>query len=264
MWRMKTAHAVARVLCVVSMLALTGALQAAAPRADVMVFAAASLKEALDEQIKQYQARVGIKVTVSYSGSSMLARQIESGAPADLFISADLEWMDYLERKKAIRAGSRLRLLTSSLVLIAPARSPVRLLNVAPGFALAQALGDGRLAMADPDSVPAGKYGRAALESLGVWREVAAKTVRAENVRAALAYVARGATPLGIVYRTDALAEPGVRIVGEFPAGSHPEVVYPAALVAGRNSPHAEALLRYLGSADARDIWRKHGFVTEN
>ncbi len=256
---MKAIHEIACALMIVSMLALSGTAQAA--RFDVTVFAAASLKEALDEQVKQYQTRAGIKVTVSYSGSSMLARQIENGAPADLFISADLEWMDYLERKKAIRPGSRVRLLTSSLVLIAPARSTIKL-DVVSGFALAQALGEGRLAMADPDSVPAGRYGRAALESLGVWREVGTKAVRAENVRAALAYVARGATPLGIVYRTDALAEPAVRIVGEFPASSHPAVVYPAALVAGRNSPHAGALLRYLASADARMIWRKHGFGT--
>src|SRR6185503_19169048 len=164
---------------------------------------------------------------ISYGASSALAKQIENGAPADLFISADLDWMDYLEKKGLVAPGTRKNLLGNRLVLVAPAKQPVKL-AIAPGFAIGRAIGNGRIALADPQSVPAGKYAKAALEKLGVWDQVSGRVAAAENVRAALALVARGEAPLGVVYQTDANAEPGVMIAGVFPADSHPAVVYPA------------------------------------
>ncbi len=231
-------------------------------RADITVYAAASLKEGLDELTGRFEKQGQGKVRVSYGASSALARQIEKGAPADLFISADLDWMDYLDQRKLIRPGSRVNLLSNRLALIAPADSKV-VLAIAPKFPLAAALGDGRLAMADPDSVPAGKYGKAALEALGVWHEVAPKVARAENVRAALALVARGEAPFGIVYRTDTVAERKVRAIGEFSVKLHPPIVYPAALLADGRSKTTAALLDFLRSAEARAVWRKFGFVVE-
>ena len=233
---------------------------AAVAAAEVAVFAAASLKEALDAQATRFQADTGNKVVVSYAASNTLAKQIEAGAPADLFISADLDWMDYLEQRGQIVSASRVNLLRNTLVLVAPAASPVAL-KIAPGFDLAAALGSNKLAMANPDAVPAGKYGKAALESLGAWGGVEKQVVRAENVRAALALVARGEAAFGIVYRTDALAEKGVRIVDTFPASSHPAIVYPAARIAGRDSAAAKVLLDYLGSAAARGVWESYGFA---
>ncbi len=231
--------------------------------ATVTVFAAASLKEVLDELAqgfqKQGRGNVAVAVVVAYAASSALARQIEKGAPADVFISADLDWMDYLDKQKLLRTGSRINLVFNRLVLIAPAGSTAAL-AIAPNFPLAAVLGDGRLAMADPASVPAGKYARAALESLGVWQAVATKTARSENVRAALALVARGEAPFGIVYHTDAMAERKVRVVGEFAPSLHPPIVYPAAVPADSRSPHAAAFLTFLQSADARVVWRKFGF----
>jgi molybdate transport system substrate-binding protein len=228
----------------------------------VTVYAAASLKEALDELARRFEAQGVGRVVVSYAGSAMLARQIEKGAPADLFISADLAWMDYLAARRLIRAESRGNLLSNRLVLVAPAGSKTTLV-VAPKFPLAAALGNGRLALADPDHVPAGKYGRAALDALGVWNDVAARLARAENVRAALALVARGEAPLGIVYRTDARAEPRVRIVAEFPETLHPPIIYPVALVTGTKSQAAaEGFLHYLRSPGARRVWERHGFGT--
>jgi molybdate transport system substrate-binding protein len=233
---------------------------APAAAAEVTVFAAASLKEALDTQATRFQADTGNKVVVSYAASNTLAKQIEAGAPADLFISADLDWMDYLEQRGQIVSASRVNLLRNTLVLVAPAASPAAL-RIAPGFGLAAVLGSNKLAMANPDAVPAGKYGKTALESLGVWGGVEKQVVRAENVRAALALVARGEAAFGIVYRTDALAEKGVRIVDTFPASSHPAIVYPAARIADRDSAAAKALLDYLGSAAARGIWEGYGFA---
>jgi molybdate transport system substrate-binding protein len=231
----------------------------AAHPANVTVFAAASLKEALDEQARQFESRTGDKVVVSYAASNALARQIEAGAPADLFISADLDWMDFLDQRKLLAPGTRVTLLGNTLVLIAPATSNVTL-KIGAGFGLASALGDGRLAMANPDSVPAGKYGRSALEALGVWASVETRIARTENVRAALALVARGEVPLGIVYRTDALAEKGVRVVDTFPASTHPTILYPAAVVATSQSPSARPLLDYLHFPAAAPIWEKYGF----
>ena len=227
--------------------------------ADVVVFGAASLKEALDDQARQFEAASGNKVVVAYGASNTLARQIESGAPADLFISADLDWMDYVDQKKLAMAGSRVNLLRNSLVLIAPATSKSTL-RIGPGFGLAAALGSDKLAMANPDSVPAGKYGKSALEYLGVWGSVEKQVARAENVRAALALVSRGEAPFGIVYATDALSDRGVRIVDTFPAASHPPIVYPAAIMASSRSPAAKPLLDYLHSAPARAVWEKYGF----
>ena len=225
----------------------------------VVVYAAISLKDALDELAKRFEAETRAKVTVSYAGSPMLARQIEKGAPADLFISADTDWMDSLERRKIIRPGSRIDLLSNRLALIAPVDSKTALV-IEPHFRLAQALGDGRLAMADYESVPAGKYGKRALETLGVWKEIGPKVARAENVRAALALVARGEVPLGIVYATDAVAEKKVRVVGEFPAKLHPPIVYPAAVLAESRTKMAERLLAFLQSEPARAVWQRHGF----
>jgi molybdate transport system substrate-binding protein len=227
--------------------------------ADVTVFAAASLKEAMDAQARQFEADTGSKVVVSYAGSNALARQIDAGAPADIFISADLEWMDDVEQHHLVAPGTRVTLLRNSLVLIAPAAS-TSTLKIVPGFDLAAALGSDRLAMANPDSVPAGKYGKSALEALGVWPRVEKKLARAENVRAALALVSRGEAPYGIAYRTDALADKGVRIVGTFPANTHPPIVYPAALLTAGHTPAATSLLDYLKTPAAGAIWEKYGF----
>jgi len=236
---------------------------AAQERAAVMVYAAASVKDVLDDLTRRFEAQGGGRVVVSYSASSALARQIEKGAPADIFISADLDWMDYLENRKLVRTGSRVNLASNRLVLIAPADSKAAL-TIGKNFPLVAALGDGRLAMADPDTVPAGKYGKATLEALGVWISVAPKVARAENVRAALVLVARGETPLGIVYSTDAIAERRVRVVGEFPANLHPPIVYPAAIMVESNSSAAQSLLRFLGTTDVHTTWRKFGFVRES
>ena len=225
-----------------------------------LVFAAASLKEALDAVTAEWAHESGKTARISYAGSSLLARQIEQGAPADLFISADLDWMDYLDARHLLKARSRIDLLGNRLVLIAPKASGVSL-TIAPGFDLAHALGTGRLAMADTKAVPAGKYGKAALEKLGVWASVENRIAQAENVRAALAFVARGEAPLGIVYRTDALAEPGVRIVALFPEDTHQPIVYPAALTAASRNEDAAALLAFLSSARAGEIFKSHGFV---
>jgi molybdate transport system substrate-binding protein len=234
-------------------------LLALAAHADtVTVFAAASLRESLDEVSRAFERASGHAVRVSYGASSALARQVEAGAPAQLFIAADTDWADYLESRGLARRDARTDLLGNDLVLVAPAASAVAL-RIAPGFALGAALGKGRLAVADPRAVPAGKYARAALESLGVWKGVERRLAPAENVRAALAFVARGYAPLGIVYRTDALAEKGVRIVDTFPAASHPAIVYPFVLLA-RADGAARELRDYCASAAARDIWRRHGF----
>ena len=247
----------ATIALIVLFLAAAGAPLAMA--ADVTVFAAASLKEALDDQARQFEVATGNSVVIAYGASNALARQIESGAPADLFISADRDWMDDVERKNLLMPGTRVDLLRNALVLIVPASS-TSTLKIAPHFPLAAALGSDKLAMANPDSVPAGKYGKAALERLGVWSGVERQVARAENVRAALALVSRGEAPFGIVYATDAYADKAVRIVDTFPATSHPPIVYPAAITRASHSPAAKALLDYLGSAAARSTWEKYGF----
>jgi molybdate transport system substrate-binding protein len=232
--------------------------------ADITVFAAASLKNALDEAAKVYQAQTGDKVTISYAASSALAKQIESGAPADIFFSADLDWMDYLQEKKLIDVGSRHTLLGNTLVLVAPKESTVSL-TIEKNFPLLQALGEnGKLAMAQVDSVPAGKYGKAALTDLGVWDAVASRVAQAENVRAALAFVAKGEAALGIVYGTDAKSEPAVRVIGTFPADSHPKILYPVALLASASTkPEARKFLEFLLSAAAAPAFEAQGFSIE-
>jgi molybdate transport system substrate-binding protein len=244
----------------VVVLALAALAPCAALAANVTVFGAASLKEALDDQARRFETATGDKVVVSYGASNALARQIDAGAPADLFISADLTWMDYLGERHLLMPGTRVDLLHNTLVLIAPAASKAAL-AIGPGFDLAGALGGGKLAMANPDSVPAGKYGRSALEHLGVWASVERQVARAENVRAALALVSRGEAPFGIVYSTDAAADKDVRIVDTFPANSHPPIVYPAAVTAASRSPAAKPLLDYLRSAAARPVWVQYGFA---
>ncbi|CAH1671703.1 molybdate ABC transporter periplasmic binding protein [Chelatococcus asaccharovorans] len=233
---------------------------AAAEAKDPVVFAAASLKNALDAINAQWKAETAKQATVSYAASSALAKQIESGAPADIFISADLDWMDYLAKKDLIKPDSRVTLLGNRIVLIAPKDSPVKI-DIGPGFDLAKALGDGRLAMGDTSAVPAGKYGKAALEKLGAWAGVENKIAQAESVRAALLLVSRGEAPLGIVYATDAAADPQVKIVGTFPENSHPPILYPIALTKDSSHPDAAAFLAYLQSGKARPLFEKEGFT---
>jgi molybdate transport system substrate-binding protein len=223
------------------------------------VFAAASMKNALDDVAKAHQARSADKVTGSYAASSALAKLIEQGAPADIFISADLDWMDYLEKRGLIKPPSRFTLLRNRLVLVAPADSKVNL-KIGPAFPLAATLGKERLAMADPDAVPAGRYGKAALEKLGVWKAVQSKVASAADVRATLRLVARGEAPLGVVYSTDAAVEPKVRVVDLFPENTHPPIVYPAALVAKSRSAAAEGFLRELREPAARAVFAQYGF----
>ena len=239
--------------------ALLGTL-AAASAAEIVVFAAASLKEALDDAVRVYDNQNGDAVKIAYAASSTLAKQIESGAPADLLISADLDWMDYLQRHDLIQPGTRKSLLGNRLVIVAPAHSDLKL-DIKPGFDLAGALNGGHLAMADPDSVPAGKYGKAAFDKLGVWNSVRAAVAPAENVRAALLLVSRREAPLGIVYATDAAADPGVKIVGVFPEDTHPPIIYPAALTASSNKPDAAKFLAFLESPAARPAFEKQGFT---
>jgi molybdate transport system substrate-binding protein len=234
---------------------LTGAAAAQAP----VVFAAASLRNALDAAAALYTKRTGVHVVISYAGSSALARQIEAGAPADVFISADLAWMDYLERKGLVQSATRRNLVGNRLVLIAPAAQP-QTLRIEPGFAIGRALGDGRIALAEPDSVPAGKYAKAAFEKLGVWDQISGRVAAAANVRAALALVARGEAPLGVVYQTDARAEPAVMVAGIFPDSTHPPIVYPvAALKEAR--PGAVPFIEFLAGPDAGAIFEKYGFA---
>jgi len=223
------------------------------------VFAAASLKNALDEIVVLSKKEKDLQAVVSYGASSALARQIENGAPADVFISADLDWMEYVEKKGLIAPGTRRNLLGNRLVLIAPAKQP-QTLQIAPGFPIAQRLGRGRIALADPQFVPAGKYARTAFEKLGVWEQVSGRVAAAENVRAALALVARGEAPLGVVYQTDANAEPGVMVAGVFPADTYPPIVYPVAALKGAK-PGAAPFLEILGSPPARRVFEKHGFL---
>lgn len=222
------------------------------------VFAAASLKEALDAAVKPFEASSGERVRVSYAGSNALARQIEAGAPAAIFISADEGWMDEVQSRGRVEPGTRRNLLANDLVLVAPVRSRVQG-RLGAGFDFAGALGTGRLAIANPDAVPAGKYAKASLESLGAWNAVQGRVAAAENVRAALALVARGEAPLGIVYRTDAIAEPGVRIVDTFPAASHPPIVYPMVILRGA-PPAARELAAHLASPALAATWKRFGF----
>jgi molybdate transport system substrate-binding protein len=238
----------------------SGIQPAAAQSGDVVVFAAASLKNALDAANAEWQKETGKKAKISYAASAALARQIEQDAPAQIFISADLDWMDYLAQKNLIKPESRTNLLGNRIVLIAH-KDKAQPIDIKPGFDLAKILGDGRLAMANVDSVPAGKYGKAALETLGVWSTVAGRVAQAENVRAALLLVSRGEAPLGIVYQTDAAADPNVKIIGTLPEHTHPPIVYPIALTAKATNPDAAAFLAYLNGPEARPVFETQGFT---
>lgn len=245
----------------VALLALAGVAVSPATAQDktITVFAAASMKNALDEVNASYTTRTGVKVTTSYAASSALAKQIEQGAPAEVFLSADTDWMDYAIGKKTINETSRVNLLGNSIVLIAPKDSKVDHVSIGQGFDLAKLAGDGRIATGDVKSVPVGKYAKAALEKLGSWRAVEAKFAMAESVRAALTLVSRGEAPLGIVYSTDARVEPGVKIVGTFPADSHPAIVYPVATTTTAKA-EATGYLAFLRSSAAKNILERYGF----
>jgi molybdate transport system substrate-binding protein len=246
-------------LAIVAALALAG-LSLPARAADTVVFAAASLKNALDAAAGLYKEKTGKTVTTNYAASPALAKQIEERAPADIFFSADLAWMDYLEEQNLIKNDSRVTLLGNTIVLVAPKDSAAAL-TLEPGVKLADALGaDGKLAMANVDSVPAGKYGKAALEKLGLWAEVEGKVVQADNVRAALAFVSAGEAPLGIVYQTDANADDKVKVVATFPEDSHEPILYPVALTASSTNPDAAEFLEFLKSKAARPAFEKQGF----
>jgi len=252
---------VPRWLAVLVVLSCPMVARAAEGSAEPLVFAAASLTEALQQVGADYARERGRTVKFSFGSSATLARQIEAGARADVFVSADRDWMDYVDRRGLVRKASRVDLLGNRLVLVAPVGSRLEL-TIGRGMPIRDALGaTGRLALADPASVPAGKYAKAALTSLGVWDKVEGRIVAAENVRMALLFVARGEAPLGVVYATDARAEPRVRVVGEFPPGSHPRIVYPAALMSGARAD-AAPFLQYLSGASARLRFEAAGFST--
>jgi molybdate transport system substrate-binding protein len=232
----------------------------AAQEKPLMVFAAASLKNALDDTNTAFSKANGIKVVASYAASSALAKQIEQGAPADIFISADLQWMDYVAERKLIKPDSRVNLLGNKLVLIAPKDSKLYTIAIAKGFDIAKLAGDGRIAVADVKAVPAGIYAKAALQSLGAWAAAEPKLAQAENVRATLAFVARGETPIGIVYETDAKIEPKVKIIGVFPDESYPPVTYPVAATAVTTNPAVARYLEFLRSGAAKAIFERYGF----
>lgn len=225
-----------------------------------LVLAAASMQESLNAVADAWTRKGRARPVLSFAASSALARQIEAGARADLFISADEDWMNAVQKQGLIRSETRKSFLSNRLVLIAPVESRSRA-AIVKGFPLARMLGDNRLAMADPDAVPAGKYGKAALESLGIWDAVEPKLARAENVRAALALVERGAAPFGIVYATDARASKKVKVIGVFPPASHPPITYPVAVLKSASSPDAEGFRRFLLSRQAKAIFAAHGFT---
>jgi molybdate transport system substrate-binding protein len=227
----------------------------------VTVFAAASTTNAVTDIGAIFSENNGASFTPSFASSSTLAKQIENGAPADIYISANKKWMDYLEEKQMIEKGSRIDLLSNRIVLIVPSDSNVQDVAIGPGFDLLALIGDGRLSMGDPDHVPAGIYGKQALESLGVWTSVESRVAGAKDVRAALALVERGEAPVGLVYATDAAISKKVRVVGTFPESSHPPIVYPVAVVAGKRSPAADRFMTLLKSPKARAIFEKYGFT---
>lgn len=227
---------------------------------DVLIFAAASLRNAMDDAIAGFEKNGGATVKASYAASSALAKQIESGAPADIFISADPNWMDDVQKHNDIQADTRFDFLGNVLVLVEPADSKTSV-DITPGFPLAAMLGNEKLAMADPDAVPAGLYGKAALTKLGVWDAVEPKVARAQDVRAALLFVSRKEAPFGIVYQTDAAADKGVKIAGVFPPNTYPPIIYPIALTASTKNPDAAKFLAYLHSDAAKPFFTKQGFT---
>ncbi|WP_428687265.1 molybdate ABC transporter substrate-binding protein [Roseibium sp.] len=233
---------------------------ALAQSASLTVFAAASLKEAMEQVGTAFEEETGTRVVFSFAGTGTLARQVEAGSPAEVFLSADAAWMDYVRDRDAVKAETIREIASNALVLIGPAGSPPIQLTAG---ALEERLEEGRLAIADPDTVPAGRYGAAALESLGLWQAVSGRLAPMENVRVALAAVARGDTPVGLVYRTDATVEPDVAVLAEFPQASHPRIQYLAALTSTQAHPAAAAFLAYLEEARAREILHSLGFLTD-
>jgi molybdate transport system substrate-binding protein len=248
-----------RATLTLALVAVAGPVSAVQASSTIIVLAAASLTDALQEIGRSYEAATGKHVALSFAGSMILAKQIEASSGADMFVSADSDSMDYLDAKGLIAKPTRQNIAGNSLVLIASSESRVAL-TIGPGFPLAAALGQGRLAMADVQTVPAGRYGKAALENLGVWNSVASRLAQGEDVRATLAYVARGEAPLGIVYATDARAEPKVRVVGTFPANTHPPIVYPAALTKDAKTDAAQ-FLAYLKGPQASAVFQRGGFA---
>jgi molybdate transport system substrate-binding protein len=238
---------------------LSGSAPALAQDKSLTVFAAASMKNALDDIDAAYTTKTGVRIVASYAASSALARQIEQGAPADVFVSADTDWMDYAIARKNINGSTRVNLLGNSIVLIAPNDSRIDNVAIGPGFDLTKLVGDGKIATGDVKAVPVGKYAKAALQKLGAWDAAAPKFAMAESVRAALTLVARGEAVLGIVYSTDAKVEPGVKIVGTFPADSHPAIIYPVAATAAAKAAAAD-YLAFLRSSAAKAIFEKYGF----
>lgn len=249
-----------RLLCILALMVLALQPSPAQEARPILVFAAASLQTALNVIAAEWQKENGGKVTFSYAASSALARQLEQGAPADLFASADRDWMDWAQQRSLIRPETRQTLLENTLVLIEPADRPATSLKIAPGFPLAEALGDGRVATGQVQSVPVGRYARQALTHLGVWAAVGPKIASVENVRAALTLVARGEARFGIVYATDAKVEPRVRVVDTFPTTSHPPILYPLAITANAGHPQAQSFLDYLSSPAAIRIFEAEGF----
>ena len=243
----------------VVVVALFGAPQPLIAQDQITVFAAASLKNALDDTNAAFTKATGVKVVASYEASSALAKQIEQGAPADVFISADLRWMDYANEHKLIRPDTRVNLLGNKLVLIAPKDSKLDHVAIGDGFDIAKLAGDGRIAVADVKAVPAGLYAKTALEKLGAWSAAEPKLAMAANVRATLAFVTRGETPVGIVYETDAKIEPKVKIIGAFPDDSYPPVTYPVAATTNGNRVAAR-YLRFLITPAAKAIFERYGF----
>jgi molybdate transport system substrate-binding protein len=242
-------------------LALMFLLAAVPARAEtVLLFAAASTTHAIEDMIRAYEAGHGDRIKVVFAASSTLARQIANGAPADIFLSANVQWVDYLEDRGAIAAESRVNLLGNRLVLVAPLDA-VPIVDIRPGTDFTSLLGDGRLVIGDPGHVPAGLYAKAALESLGAWSGLAGRLAYAGNVRAALALVERGEAAAGIVYATDARISAGVEIVGEFPAELIPAIAYPLALTRAEPSPAARRFYDFLRSADAQRLFEQHGFI---
>jgi molybdate transport system substrate-binding protein len=227
---------------------------------DVLVFAAASLKNALDDTVAAYAKTGGAAIKVSYGSSGALAKQIDADAPADIFISADPDWMNDVQKNNKIKTDTRLDFLGNVLVLVEPADSTTKV-DIKPGFPLATMLGDNKLSMANPDSVPAGMYGKAALTKLGVWDAVQPKVSSAADVRAALVFVERKEAPFGIVYQTDAAADQGVKIAAVFPKDTYPPIIYPAAILASSKNPDAVKFFAFMHSAAAKPFFTKQGFA---
>jgi molybdate transport system substrate-binding protein len=257
--RSASMHRLAGLFVALTILLGSASSPASAQDKGLTVFAAASMKNALDDIDAAYTAKAGVKIIASYAASSALAKQIEQGAPADIFVSADTDWMDYAASKKAINEATRVNLLGNSIVLVAPKDSTIDKVVIGPGFDLAELAGNGKIATGDVSAVPVGKYAKAALQKLGAWDAAALKFAMAESVRAALTLVARGEAALGIVYATDAKVEPGVRIVGTFPVDSHPSIIYPVAATTAAK-PEAASYLAFLRSSAAKAIFEKYGF----